>query len=206
MRIKVWAFSTLVLALGAIAFFSAGATAKPTRLGGSGKSPPLKMLPNVGCEGLLTVADFPGTVKEIPGLAGILGSVEEEHVPHSSFFTTCQYISAEPTEADPEPAEHFGFDILSVYKRIEFESGGKRHNLLTVFPKLPGTTRFRLHGIGTRAYFEIDEEGDAVGYLQVRNDVFYVVKENAGGLRQMLATVASELCPKCNESEVPAGR
>jgi len=199
---KRCAFSVFALALVAGALLSTGAAAKPTPLLPP-KSGSLKMLPNVGCEGLLTVADFPGTVKEIPGLGGVLSPVEEGHVPHSSFFTTCQYISAEATEADPEPPEYFGFDMLSVYKRIQFESGGKRHDLLSVFPQLPGTTRFQLHGIGTRAYYEIDEEGDAVGFLQVRNDVFYVAKETVGGLRAMLKTVAGELCKSCTEAEVP---
>jgi hypothetical protein len=202
LRIKLWTFSMLLAALGGAAFLVPGAVAgqRPTRK----PKPALKMLPKVGCEGLLTVADFPGTVSESAIAGGaIFGSIEEGHHGVRAFVTTCQYSSPEPTDADPEPEQRLGLDVLGVQPRIEFESNGKRHDLLLAFPKQAESTRYQLHGIGTRAFFEIGSEGDSIGYLQVRNDVFYVAKEGVGGIKSLLATVASELCKSCNEAEVP---
>jgi hypothetical protein len=201
-RIKRWAFPVLVVALGIGGFLASGAAARPTRIGKPAPAP-LKMLPKVGCEGLLTIADFPGTVAETSLVGGLFGPIEEGKTGGGAFLTTCQYTSAPATEADPEPTEHIGIDVLGVEPRVVFEPGGRRQDLLLLFPKLPDTSRFPLHGIGTRAYYEIDEEGNAIGFLQVRNDIFYVAKEEAAGIRSMLGTVASELCKSCNEAEVP---
>lgn len=186
---------TLACAVG-----SATATAKP-----AAKKPPakLQMLPKVGCEGLLTVADFPGTVTESKVAGGVFSPVEEGNKGTRAFVTTCQYESPQPTAADPEPRMAIGADILAVQPRIEFESHGRRHDLLLPIPRLPESSRYELHGIGTRAYYEIGNEGETAGYLQVRNDVFTVDKEGSGGIRSMLATVAGELCKSCTEAEVP---
>lgn len=202
MRIKLLTSFVLVVALCGSLFVVPGALAGSKA--GKKPKPALQILPKVGCEGLLTVADFPGTVSETAlGGGTIFGSVEEGRGGTHTFLTTCQYSSPEPTEADPEPEQRIAADVLGVEPRIDFEFRGKRHDLLLEFPKQPDSTRYPLHGIGTRAFFEINEEGDSTGYLQVRNDVFYVGKEGAGGIKSMLATVASELCKACSESEVP---
>lgn len=190
----------LILILGCAVIGVSAATAKPSAKKPAAK---LQMLPKVGCQGLLTIADFPGTVTENPLAGGIFGSIEEGHKGTQAFVTTCQYEPPQPTEGDPEPGATVGADALAVDPRIEFESHGRRHDLLLSFPSLPGSTRYQLHGIGTRAFFEISEEGGANGYLQVRNDVFTVAKEEVAGIKSMLATVASELCKSCNEAEVP---
>jgi hypothetical protein len=52
-----------------------------------------------------------------------------------------------------------------------------------------------LHGIGTHAYLVINQEGNATGLMQVRNDIFEVVKEGAGGVPALLKTAADELAP-----------
>jgi hypothetical protein len=197
--IRRWALLISMTAL-ACAVGAATATARPTATKPPAK---LQMLPKVGCQGLLTVADFPGTTTEGTVAGGVFGPVEEGGKGTQAFVTTCQYESPEPTAGDTEPQQAVGADALSVDPRIEFESQGRRHNLLLPFPRLPQSTRYELHGIGTRAYFEIDEEGDVAGYLQVRNDVFTVDKEGSGGIKSMLATVAGELCKSCTEAEIP---
>ncbi|MGA8746540.1 MAG: hypothetical protein WB507_11845 [Solirubrobacterales bacterium] len=165
--------------------------------------PALKMLPNVGCQGLLTNADFPGTVTESTLAGGAFSSVEEGRSGSSGFFTSCQFNPPEPTELDPTPSKNVGVDELGVEPRAEFETRGHRHNLLLAFPSIPESSRYQLHGVGTRAYFLIDNDGGAIGYLQVRNDIFIVGKEEVPGIKEMLATVASELCKSCNEAELP---
>ena len=96
-----------------------------------------------------------------------------------------------------------GVDELGVAPRDEFEASGRRQDLLYAFPSIPESTRYQLHGIGTRAYFVIDSDGGTEGLLQVRNDVFLVAKEEVAGIRELLAIVASELCKSCNEAEIP---
>ena len=57
--------------------------------------------------------------------------------------------------------------------------------------------KYAIHGIGTRAYWgSADAAGDVwEGVLQVRNDLFIVIKDNPFGLPRMLRTVAHELSP-----------
>jgi hypothetical protein len=199
LRVRRWTALILVLAFGcAVVGVSAAAARPPAK-----KPAKLKMLPKVGCQGLLTLADFPGTVTETTLAGGVFGPIEEGKKGVGAFITTCQFDPPEPTEADPEPSTNVGVDVLAVEPWIEFESHGRRNNLLLAFPPLSDSSRFQLHGIGTRAYYEITEEGGAIGYLQVRNDIFYVAKEETAGIRSMLATVASELCKSCSEAEIP---
>ncbi len=178
----------------------------PSANAGSKPAPGLKMLPNVGCQGLLTNADFPGTVSESTVGGGVFGSVEAGRSGSSGFFTSCQFNPPEPTESDPTPDKNVGADELGVEPRGEFETRGRRHNLLSAFPSTPESSRYQLHGVGTRAYFIINNEGGTVGYLQVRNDVFIVAKEEVAGIKELLATVASELCKSCSEAEIPQPR
>lgn len=187
--------SLLVLAIGCLSICVTGANAK------SKPVPSLKMLPDVGCQGLLTTADFPGSTRETTGGAGAFRPAEEGRSGSPVFFTSCAFLPPEPTESDPNP-EGGGADALAVHPRIEFETHGRRHNLLLAFPPPPESSRFQLHGIGTRAYYYINNEGGAAGYLQVRNDVFFVSRE-LPGIRELLGTVASELCKSCNEAEIP---
>lgn len=196
-RGKHLVLSLPILIIGCLSICVTGATAisKPVRS--------LKMLPNVGCQGLLTNADFPGTVTESTLAGSAFSFAEEGRSGGSSFFTSCQFNPPEPTESDPTPDKSVGADELGVEPRVEFESRGRRHNLLLAFPSPPESSRYQLHGIGTRAYFLINNEGGSIGYLQVRNDVFIVAKEEVVGIREMLATVASELCKNCNEAELP---
>ena len=201
MRVKRWASFILVAALGCATLLAPGAAAKPKTA--TKHLPPLKMLPDVGCQGLLTISDFPGTVTESTLAGGAFSSAEEGKLGGPGFFTTCQFDPPEPTESDPEPDQKVGADELGVEPRSEFEAAGRRQDLLYAFPSLPESTRYQLHGIGTRAYFVIDSEGGAEGYLQVRNDVFLVAREEVGGIRGLLAIVASELCKSCNEAEIP---
>jgi hypothetical protein len=163
----------------------------------------LKMLPDVGCKGLLTIDNFPGTVTESTLAGGAFEFAEEGRSGSGGFFTSCQFNPPEPTESDPDPDQKVGADELGVEPRSEFEASGRRHDLLYAFPSPPESTRYQLHGIGTRAYFVIDSDGGAAGYLQVRNDVFVLGKEEVGGIRELLAIVASELCKSCNEAEIP---
>ena len=189
--------SLSVLAIGCLSICVTGATAKSRPL------PKLQMLPNVGCQGLLTNADFPGTVTESTLAGGVFSFAEEGRSGGSGFFTSCQFNPPEPTESDPTPSKNVGVDELGVEPRYEFEASGRRQDLLYAFPSFPESTRYQLHGIGTRAYFVITSDGGAAGYLQVRNDVFLVGKEEVGGIREILAIVASELCKSCNEGEIP---
>lgn len=189
----------MIVAAGCAVALVPAAAAKPAVK----KPAALKMLPQVGCEGLLTVADFPGTVTETTLAGGAFGPVEEGRGGGGAFVTTCQFDPPEPTEADPEPSRNVGVDTLGVEPRIEFEAKGRRHDLLQVFPATPHSSRYQLHGIGTRAFYEITEEGSAIAYLQVRNDVFMVGREEVGGITSILKTVASELCKSCTEAEVP---
>ena len=202
MRGRNWALSILVLAFGCLVMWVPVAAARPKH---KPKAPTsLKMLPDVGCKGLLTIDNFPGTVSESALAGGVFGSAEEGRGGSPGFFTSCQFNPPEPTESDPEPDKDVGgADELGVEPRIEFETRGRRHDLLLAFAPPPDSSRYQLHGIGTRAYFAIDNEGGGTGYLQVRNDVFLVSKENVGGIRELLAIVASELCKSCNEAEIP---
>ena len=189
--------SLSVLAIGCLSIGVASAIAKSKQL------PSLKMLPNVGCQGLLTIEDFPGTVTESTLASGAFSRAEEGRSGSSGFFTSCQFNPPEPTESDPTPDKNVGADEMGVEPRDEFETHGRRHNLLLAFPSPPESSRYQLHGVGTRAYFIINNEGGTIGYLQVRNDVFIVAKEEVAGIKEMLATVASELCKSCNEAELP---
>ena len=199
MRTGHRAHFTLIVAIAFAAALVPAAAAQPA----AKKPAPLKMLPDVGCEGLLTVADFPGTVTETSLAGGAFGPIEQGRSGGGAFVTTCQFDPPEPTEADPEPSRNVGVDILGVEPRIVFESAGRRHDLLRSFPSTPHSSRYQLHGIGTRAFYEITEEGAAIAYLQVRNDVFMVGREEVGGIKSILKTVASELCKYCTEAEVP---
>lgn len=202
MGVKRRAFSAaLALALGCAVILAPTAVARHNAA--RKHLPALKMLPNVGCMGLLTIADFPGTVTESTVAGGVFSFAEEGRSGGSAFFTSCQFNPPGPTELDPTPSKNVGVDELGVEPRDEFETRGNRHNLLLAFPSIPESTRYQLHGIGTRAYFVIDNEGGAVGYLQVRNDIFIVGKEEVPGIKELLATVASELCKSCNEAEIP---
>lgn len=201
MHLRRLSFAALVLAVCGASCLAAVADAKPSAT--KHPRPALKMLPRVGCQGLLTISDFPGTAIETTLAGGVFGSVEESPAADRTFFTTCQFTPPETGESTPETEAGVGVDELAVYPRIEFESQGRRHELIADLPQaLPGS-RYELHGVGTRAYFVIDEEGGAEGYLQVRNDVFFVVRDQVAGIRGILSTVASELCPRCIEAEVP---
>jgi hypothetical protein len=191
----------LLSALGLAALLAPGAAARPKA--SPQPLPALKMLPDVGCQGLLTIADFPGTAIESTLAGGVFSFAEEGRSGSAGFFTSCQFNPPEPTESDPDPDQRVGADELGVEPRSEFEAAGRRQDLLNAFPSLPESTRYQLHGIGTRAYFVIDSDGGAEGYLQVRNDVFLVGREEVGGIRELLATVASELCKRCTEAEIP---
>jgi hypothetical protein len=201
LRVRRWASFILVAALGCATLLAPGAAARPNSP--TKHLPALKMLPEVGCQGLLTISDFPGTVTETTLAGGVFSFAEEGRSGAGGFFTSCQFNPPEPTESDPDPDQKVGADELGVEPRSEFEAAGRRQDLLDAFPSIPESTRYQLHGIGTRAYFVIDNDGGAEGYLQVRNDVFVVGREEVGGIKELLAIVASELCKSCNEAEIP---
>ncbi|MGA8745225.1 MAG: hypothetical protein WB507_05125 [Solirubrobacterales bacterium] len=85
--------------------------------------------------------------------------------------------------------------MLSVDPRFEYETEGKTHNLISFLPIPPESSRIALHRIGTHAFFDLNNEGGGLGYLQVRNDVFIVAKDSMAGIGGVLSKVANELAP-----------
>jgi hypothetical protein len=188
-RYKVTALLGLfgaLLVTASLAFAPGGAAAKP-------KPSSVKLLPHRSCKGLLSVSDFPGAATEAPGVGGLLEAP-------GSFITFCAYYPAEPqpTAAEPEPPlpTGGGEDALAVYPRLDYAPQGKpldlAGNLVGQLDRDTNTVTL-LHGIGTRAYLVIDEEGNGIGILQVRNDLFEVFKEGVAGMPGLLAKAAHEL-------------
>jgi hypothetical protein len=184
-RGKHWAFSILVLALGCLTICAPSASAKPKPK----PKPPAKLLPHRTCKGLLSISDFPGAVSERTLLGPLVGSPFE-----TNDMTTCEYDPPPPSRENPGPPKGGGSDILTVYGRL-FYQHTKHQNLTVYVPKL--VDKYAIHGIGTRAYWgSADAAGDVwEGVLQVRNDLFIVIKDNPFGLPRMLRTVAHELSP-----------
>jgi hypothetical protein len=175
----------------AVAPTVAGARPKPLP-----SKPGLKLLPHRSCKDLLTVADFPGAATEGPGPPGFFNAGSGAAV------SICGYYPAEakPTEAEPEPPAPTGGgeDALAVYSRASYAPAGKPENLIA--PLVGRIDRdensvMLLHGVGTHAYLVIDKEGDATGLMQVRNDIFEVVKEGAAGVPALLRKAADGLAP-----------
>jgi hypothetical protein len=182
------ALSVLLIGLGSIGALAPGA------LAGSKSKPKPKpkqvaLLPDRSCHGLLGVAAFPNSTGEGP--TGGRKSAEDD-------FTSCIFEAQEPTEMEPHP-KGGGGDTLHVFDRVAYnhiEHGGMK-TLLTLFPLPPGSNYMTvLHGIGTRGYWAATDNGGSFGVVQVRNDVFTVLKEGVGATGP-LALVASELCHKC---------
>lgn len=184
--------ATLILALACIAIAPGTAAARPKPLIPPAKA---KLLPKRSCKGLLTTSDFPGAVREGPGPPGFFDEP-------GSFASVCGYYPAEPepTEAEPEPPapKGGGETILAVLPRADYEINGKVQDLVTPLISRLNTsenTVRKLHGIGTSAYLVINEEGNGTGFMQVRNDLFEILKEGPGGIPNLLAEVARELEP-----------
>jgi hypothetical protein len=135
-----WAPALLVLALGCL-------TINASSAGAAGKSRPAatKLLPKRSCQGLLSINDFPGSVREFAG-KGVSSS--------TGYSTDCIYFPPESSESDPEP-EGDGVDYLTVTTRLGYEYKGKPLNLiegpLQKRAEKMGETVIHLHGIGTRA-------------------------------------------------------
>jgi hypothetical protein len=186
-RGKHWAFSILVLALGCLTICAPSAGAKPKPK--PKPTPPTKLLPHRTCQGLLSISDFPGAVSEGP-LLGNSGVTPFE----TNDMTTCEYDPPPVSRENPAPPQGGGSDILTVYGG-QFYQHVPHQNLTLFVPKL--VDKYVIHGIGTRAYWgSADAKGDVwEGVLQVRNDLFVVVKDSPSGLRRMLTTVAYELSP-----------
>jgi hypothetical protein len=179
-----------LLAAASIAICPAIAGARPKPLQ---PKPTLKLLPHRPCKGLLSVADFPGAATEGPGPPGFFDKP-------GAFVSVCGFYPAEvhPTAAEPEPPPPTGGgeDVLAVYPRLDYAPQGRPEDIVG---SLVGqidrdeNTVTLLHGVGTHAYLVIDEEGNAIGIMQVRNDLFEIFKEGAAGVPQLLRKVAGEL-------------
>jgi hypothetical protein len=181
-----------VLATASMAITPTVAGARPKPLP---SKPALKLLPHRSCKGLLSISDFPGATTEGPGPPGLFSKPGGD-------VSICGYFPAEaqPTEAEPEPPAPTGGgeDILAVYSRAAYAPAGKPVNLVTPLVShinRAENTVMTLHGVGTHTYVVINEEGDATGFMQVRNDIFEVFKEGAAGVKGLLAKVAGELAP-----------
>ena len=186
MRGKYWALSMLVLALGCSAVLAPGAAARPK------KKPKLAaLLPDRSCKGLLSIGDFPGAASESSLVGGAFHS-GEANSKAGSYFTTCQFAPPEATEQDPTP-EGGGLDELAVFDRFLYEHP-RNHNLTGLFPWPPGVTKvpLRLRSV-TRGYWGTGPEGDGYGLMQVRNDVFWIARDNSTGMIALLSQVASKL-------------
>ena len=187
---RVRRLAQLVLLVG-VASAAAIAPAAPARTSSKPKPrpKPLALLPDRSCHGLLGPGAFPNSTGEGP--TGGTRSAEDD-------FTSCIFLAQEPTEDQPQPPGGGG-DTLHVFDRVAYshiEHGGMK-TLLTLFPLPPGSDYITpLRGIGTRGYWTITSDGGSFGVLQVRNDVFTMLKEGVGILGP-LAHVAEELCPKC---------
>jgi hypothetical protein len=185
------AIAIVVSALGCLAIGVSAAGAKPKPL--LPKTSAVKLLPHRSCKGLLSIGDFPGAVTEGPGPPGLFDKP-------GAFISICGYYPEEkqPTEAEPEPPPPTGGgeDVLAVYPRLDYAPRGKPLNIVgPLIAQIDRTqnTVTSLHGVGTHAYVVIDEEGNGIGMMQVRNDVFEVFKESPAGIPGLLAKVAGEL-------------
>jgi hypothetical protein len=181
-----WATALLMLALGCLVIHAPSA-------GAHGKSKPAatKLLPKRSCQGLLSINDFPGSVREFVG-KGVSSS--------TGYSTDCIYFPPESSESDPEP-EGGGVDYLTVTTRQGYEYKGKPLNLiegpLLKQAEAMGEVVIHLHGIGTHADIVYEKGNSEVskGSVQVRNDVFSVEKGDIVGMKGVLARVAHELSP-----------
>ena len=189
---KMFSSAILTLAVACVAITPGTAAARPTPL-----IPPtkVKLLPQRSCKGLLTLNDFPGAVREGPGPPGFFDQP-------GARVSVCGYYppEPEPTEAEPEPPtpKGGGETALGVFPRAAYELGGKLQNFVTPLINQLDTSKNtvrRLHGIGTSAYLVIEEEGNGIGLMQVRNDLFEIFQEGVGGIPNLLAKVAGELEP-----------
>jgi hypothetical protein len=153
------------------------------------------LLPNVGCQKLLSLADFPGAASEGPLAHGAFSAEEEGRTNPDAFYTTCEFYPPESTEQNPTPGGIGGIDTLTVEHGFRYQHL-KGHDL--IYPPPSGSTF--MHSIGTRAYYRINEsnpeEHILEGWLQVRNDLFTVTRNSTAGVSiyGMLAQVAGELC------------
>jgi hypothetical protein len=185
---KKLAFALLVLSLGFLAIYAPGAGAKP---GARARPAVTKLLPKRSCKGLLSLADFPGAVREFVG-KGVSSS--------TGYSTDCIYFPPESSESDPEP-EGGGVDYLTVETRLGYEYKGKPLNPfegpLQKQAEAMGETVIHLHGIGTRAEITEDHGNSEVskGIVQVRNDLFSVEKGDIVGMKGVLSRAAHELSP-----------
>jgi hypothetical protein len=188
-RGRQWGTALLtLLALGCLLSYAPSAGAKASS---KPKSKPTKLLPKRSCKGLLSINDFPGSVREFAS-QGVSSS--------TGYSTDCVYFPAESSESDPEP-EGGGADYLTVTTRLGYEYKGKPLNLLEgplqERAEAMGETVIHLRGIGTRAEI-VEENGNSEvskGSVQVRNDVFSVEKGDIVGMKGLLSRVAHELSP-----------
>ncbi len=176
------AFVLLLLTLGCIAIYAPRASAKPKH---HPKPPKSKLLSRRSCKGLLSIGDFPGTVRE----NAVLSKTP------TLFTSECTFFPPEPSELDPNH-EGSGFDTLVVLTRKGYEPNGKPLNLLagSLVPKSPSTQSLQpIHGFGTRAEMGSTNESDRwVGIMQVRNDLF-TVQTTEAQVKPLLSKVAHEL-------------
>ncbi len=179
-----WALSILMLALGCLVLYAPSAGAKPKH---RPKPPKSKLLSGRSCKGLLSVGDFPGTVREDATMSKT----------PTRFSSECTFFPPEPSELDPNP-EGFGFDTLVVLGRKGYEPNGRPLNLLagSLVAKSPSTQSLQpIHGFGTRAEMgSTNESGRWVGIMQVRNDLF-TVQTTEAQVKPLLSKVAHELSP-----------
>ncbi len=75
------------------------------------------MLAQRSCKALFTISDFPGAESESPLLGGALHAGERSTTA-GSYFTTCQFNPAPPSEANPTLEGGGGLDELAVYDRF----------------------------------------------------------------------------------------
>ncbi len=200
-RGKRWAIAVLALALGCLVMWAPSAGAKP-------KPPakPGKALPFRGCQGLLTLSDFPDTVTEESPPGKFFDNVEVS-VCEFRMFTledSGAYVLECATEPDMPKCTHRGGNDGLVVAGAALYRKHPQAERRRGWPT--GFTRHVIHGLGTSAELGYNDDvptinpmvqGQPVGFgwLQVRNDVFDVEAE--GAILPLLERVANELCHKC---------
>jgi hypothetical protein len=182
-RGRGWAIAVLALSLGCLAMWAPGAGATPKHRHRH-KPAPERLLGYRSCQGLLSISDFPGTVRE------------EVSPEEPRGVTLCKFV---PQSSLDEP-DVGGYDELIVSSRSVYLHKGKPQNLLEgplqKAEEAAGEKFTHLHGIGTRAEI-VESTGSYAGLVQVRNDVFKIENADAQpvGFQGLLSRVAHELAP-----------